>query len=104
MYKEIVSERIYLRTGILENLYALWFKENPMLVTTKEMFYQHSDIEQHRAIVYLLDKGYIAVTPLDDSSDEITITITTDGIDAFEKRVLEDNLGWGIILENTKED
>ncbi|CAH1199305.1 hypothetical protein PAECIP111893_01304 [Paenibacillus plantiphilus] len=68
------------------------------------MFYQQSDIEQHRAIVYLLDKGFIEVKPLDDSSDEITIAITTNGIDAFEKRVLENNLDWGIILESTKED
>ncbi|WP_337034878.1 hypothetical protein [Paenibacillus illinoisensis] len=99
-----IRERIQERYDILHELYDIWFTENPAHITTKDRFYQQTHIEKHRAFTYLLDKGYIVVTPVENEPEQVAVCITVDGIDFFEQGRLEGKgNGWSIVTEYSDE-
>lgn len=99
-----IRERIQERYDILHELYDIWFTENPAYIAPKERFYQQDHIEKHRAITYLLDKGYIVATPVSNEPEQVAVCITVDGIDFFEQGRLEGKgNGWGIVIEQSHE-
>lgn len=83
-----IKERIQERYSILGELYSNWFTENTSIMAPKRLFYQTEHIEKHRAISYLLDKGYIIAQPVEGEVEMIAVHITLEGIDFFEQGYL----------------
>ncbi|MEC0128974.1 hypothetical protein [Paenibacillus pabuli] len=104
MEREIqIKQRIQERYDIVEALYSSWFTENPTLVFPKEKFYQREHIEKHRAITYLLNKGYIVANPVENEPEMVEISITSDGIDFYEQGFLSGKgNGWSIVTEHSE--
>lgn len=95
-----IKERIQERYDIMRELYIAWFTANPSLLAPKEQFYQTEHIEKHRAISYLLDKGYIHAQPLESNPEMVAVSITLDGIDFYERGYLNgDAKGFQVVEE-----
>lgn len=104
MDREIqIKQRIQERYDIIEGLYSAWFTRRSYLEVPKEQFDQTEDIEKHRAIAYLLDKGYIKFRLLEHEPGEVQLvelTITSLGIDYYEQGFLNGKAnGWSVINE-----
>ncbi|MBU5353694.1 hypothetical protein KQI74_15480 [Paenibacillus barcinonensis] len=96
-----IKERIQERYDILEALYSSWFTEKPVLEFPKENFYQQGHIEKHRAITYLVDKGYIVANSAENDPETVEVSITSDGIDFYEQGLLNGTgEGWSIVTEH----
>ncbi|MHA7583220.1 hypothetical protein ACX12E_22995 [Paenibacillus vandeheii] len=101
-----IKERIQERYDITEQMYSAWFTENPAVLVPKDRFYQEEHTEKHRAIRYLLDRGYIIANPVENDPATLAVTITPDGIDFYEQGFLSGKgNGWSIVTEynSTKE-
>ncbi|MGF9700346.1 MULTISPECIES: hypothetical protein [Paenibacillus] len=99
-----IKERIQERFDILHELYDIWFTENPALIAPMERFYQQAHIEKHRAITYLLNKGFIAANPVENEPELVAVCITVDGIDFFEQgRLAGKGNGWSVATEYSDE-
>ncbi|MBR2563029.1 MAG: hypothetical protein IKE29_00205 [Paenibacillus sp.] len=83
-----IKERIQERYNILGELYSNWFTENTSILAPKNVFYQTEHIEKHRAISYLLDKGYIIAQLVDGEDEMVAVHITLEGIDTYEQGYL----------------
>ncbi|MBT2286037.1 hypothetical protein J7E78_21080 [Paenibacillus polymyxa] len=95
-----IKERIQERYDITEELYSAWFTKEPALVVEKDRFYQTEYIEKHRAISYLLDKGYIVAQTAENDPKMVVISITPAGIDFYEQGYLSGKAkGWQVVIE-----
>ncbi|MEK4075352.1 MULTISPECIES: hypothetical protein [Paenibacillus] len=100
----IIKERIQERFDTLQELYDMWFTENPAYIAPKEKLFPQSHIEKLRTITYLLDKGFIVVNPVKDEPSLVSVSITVDGIDFFEQSRLEGKgNGWSYVTEHVDE-
>jgi hypothetical protein len=83
-----IKERIQERYDITEGVYSAWFTKNPAVLVNRDKFYQTEHIEKHRAISYLLNKGYIVAKPAEKDPEMVAVSITSDGIDYYEQGYL----------------
>lgn len=95
-----IEERIQERYDITEELYTAWFTKNSAVLVERDRFYQTKHIEKHRAISYLLDKGYIIAQPVEKKPEMVAVSITSEGIDFYEQGYLSGKAnGWQIVIE-----
>lgn len=83
----VIKERIQERFDILQELYTIWFTENPAYIVPKKRFYPDAHIERQRTITYLLNKGFIVADPLERDPEMVAVSITVHGIDFLNKVV-----------------
>ncbi|MEC0127662.1 hypothetical protein [Paenibacillus pabuli] len=96
----VIKERIQERFDILQELYTIWFTENPAYIVAKKRFYPDAHIERQRTITYLLDKGFIVADPVENEPEMIAVSITVTGIDFFEQgRLRSIGNGWSVVTE-----
>jgi len=100
----IIKERIQERFDILQELYTIWFTENPAYIVPKKRFYPDAHIERQRTITYLLNKGFIVVDPVENEPAMVAVSITVNGIDFFEQGLLDGKgNGWSVVTEHLDE-
>ncbi|MBU5354446.1 hypothetical protein KQI74_19325 [Paenibacillus barcinonensis] len=84
-----IKERIQERYDIMGEFYTTWFTKHPAILLAKDRFYQKDNAEKHRAITYLLDKGYIIAEQVEHDPKTVAVSITPDGIDFYEQGYLD---------------
>ncbi|WP_322924969.1 hypothetical protein [Paenibacillus campi] len=90
--KKIIMDRQHLRFVILEKLYWKWFESSRSLIGTKKEIYGKVLTDEHLAVAYLHEKGFITIdvseNPTNPREEKLILTITATGIDYVEEHIL----------------
>ncbi len=90
--KQTIKDRQKLRLMILENLYWNWFEHTQPIIGSKKEIYGKILTDEHLAIAYLREKGFININVIENSvnprEEKLILTVTAKGIDYVEDHIL----------------